>query len=187
MCIYIFSVTEKYKSLKACLHGGRGPQIHEVTCGGSPHLSYKCDQIKMRDYMDRRVTSPKQVTSRTWGPPPPCKQPLMFVLMHVSTEETLRSLSKLLPSISSEHLCFCVPLICLHWHHSSAKKLDTQMNTGEYNSLDIQTGFRKKTSTFLVIFLPFYVVYCILFTDTTVFQPWRYKNAGEWLTTQSHN
>ena len=119
--------------------------------------------------MDRRVTSPKQVTSRTWGPPPPCKQPLMFVLMHVSTEETLRSLSKLLPSISSEHLCFCVPLICLHWHHSSAKKLDTQMNTGEYNSLDIQTGFRKKTSTFLVIFLPFYVVYCILFTDTIVF------------------
>ena len=99
--------------------------------------------------MDRRVTSPKQVTSRTWGLPPPCKQPLMFVLMHVSTEETLRSLSKLLPSISSEHLCFCVPLICLHWHHSSAKKLDTQMNTGEYNSLDIQTGFRKKTSTFL--------------------------------------
>ena len=35
----------------------------------------------MRDYMDRRVTSP------TWGPPPPCKQPLMFVLMHVCTEE----------------------------------------------------------------------------------------------------
>ena len=26
--------------------------------------------------MDRRVTSPKRVTSPTWGPPPPCKQAL---------------------------------------------------------------------------------------------------------------
>ena len=39
--------------------------------GGSPHLSCKRDQIKMRDYMDRRVTPPKRVTSPTWGPPPP--------------------------------------------------------------------------------------------------------------------
>ena len=31
--------------------------------GGLPHLS--CKQIKMKDYMERRVTSP------TWGPPPP--------------------------------------------------------------------------------------------------------------------
>ena len=30
----------------------------------------------MRDFMDRRVTPPKQVTSPTWGPPPPCKQAL---------------------------------------------------------------------------------------------------------------
>ena len=43
--------------------------------GGSPHLSCKCDQIKMIDYVDRRVT-PKQITSPTWGPPPPCKQAL---------------------------------------------------------------------------------------------------------------
>ena len=42
--------------LTACLHGCGGPQINEVTCGGSPHLSCKRDQIKMRDYMDRRVT-----------------------------------------------------------------------------------------------------------------------------------
>ena len=28
------------------LRGGRGPQIGEVTCGGSPHLSCKRDQIK---------------------------------------------------------------------------------------------------------------------------------------------
>ena len=26
------------------------PQVGEVTCGGSPHLSCKRDQIKMRDY-----------------------------------------------------------------------------------------------------------------------------------------
>ena len=61
-------------SLRACLHGGGGPQIGEVTCGGSPHLSRKRDQVKMRDYVDRRVTSP------TWGPPPPCKQALHFRL-----------------------------------------------------------------------------------------------------------
>ena len=56
------------RRLRACLHGGGGPQVGEVTRGGSPHLSCKRDQIKMRDYMDRRVTSP------TRGPPPPCKQ-----------------------------------------------------------------------------------------------------------------
>ena len=33
-----------------------GPQIGEVTCDRSPYLSCKRDQIKMRDYMDRRVT-----------------------------------------------------------------------------------------------------------------------------------
>ena len=44
------------KEIKACLHGDGGPQAGEVTCGGSPHLSFKRDQIEMRDYMDRRVT-----------------------------------------------------------------------------------------------------------------------------------
>ena len=45
---------------------------------GSPHLSCKRDQIKMRDYNNRRVrvTLPKWVTMPTWGPPPPCKQAL---------------------------------------------------------------------------------------------------------------
>ena len=33
----------------------------------------------MRDYMDRRVTPPKRVTSPTWGTPPPCKQALSSV------------------------------------------------------------------------------------------------------------
>ena len=44
----------------------------------APHLSCKRDQIKMRDYMDRRVTSP------TWGPPPPCKQALIHYVSNVS-------------------------------------------------------------------------------------------------------
>ena len=65
-----------FANLRACLHGGGGPQIGDVTCGGSPHLSCKYDQIKMRDYMDRRVTPPKRVTPPTWGTPPPCKQAL---------------------------------------------------------------------------------------------------------------
>ena len=56
---------------------GGGPQIGEGTCGGSLHLSCKRDQIKMRDYMDRRVTPPKRVTSPNWGPTPPCKQALI--------------------------------------------------------------------------------------------------------------
>ena len=42
-----------------------------------PHLSCKRDQVKTGDYMDRRVTPPKQVSSPTWGPPPPCKQALI--------------------------------------------------------------------------------------------------------------
>ena len=71
-------------SLRACLHGGGGPPIGEVTCGGSPHLSCKRDQIKMRHYMDRRVTPPpKRVTSPTWGPPPQCKQALKRSLAFV--------------------------------------------------------------------------------------------------------
>ena len=62
--------------LRPCLLGGGGPQVGEVNYGGSPHLLCKRDEIKMRDYMDKRVTPRKLVTSPTWGPPPPCKQAL---------------------------------------------------------------------------------------------------------------
>ena len=55
----------------ACFLGGGGPQIGEVTCGGSPHLTCKRDHIKMRDYMDTWVTPRLRVTSPTWGSPPP--------------------------------------------------------------------------------------------------------------------
>ena len=53
---------------------GYRPADRATRLGGSPHLSCKRDQIKMRDYVDRRVTSP------TWGPPPPCKQALIHYL-----------------------------------------------------------------------------------------------------------
>ena len=57
--------------------------IEEITRSGRPGYPLrwvtkpcKRDQIKMRDYMDRRVTPPKQVTSPTRGSPPLCKQAL---------------------------------------------------------------------------------------------------------------
>ena len=55
-----------------------GPQIGEVTCNGSPHLSCKRDQIKMRD-VDRQVTPPKRATSPTEGAPHKCKQALIYI------------------------------------------------------------------------------------------------------------
>ena len=82
---------------RAYLQEGGGTQVGEVTrlsgvtrpsiqsFVGSPHLSCKRDQIKIRDYMDRRVTPPKRVTSPTWGPPPPCKQPLSFLCAQASS------------------------------------------------------------------------------------------------------
>ena len=81
-------------SLRAHLHGGGGPQVGEVTCGGSPHLSCKCDQIKMRDYMDRWVTPPKRVTSPTWGPPPLCKQTGPKLLEKVLTKNLKQTKNK---------------------------------------------------------------------------------------------
>ena len=44
------------RCLRACLHEGGGPQVGEVTWGGSAHLTCKRYHIKMRDYMDMPVT-----------------------------------------------------------------------------------------------------------------------------------
>ena len=57
------------EKLRACLHEGGGPQVGEVTQGGLPHLTCKRDQIKMRDYTDRRFTPPKQGLPRLPGVP----------------------------------------------------------------------------------------------------------------------
>ena len=35
-------------NLRACLHQSGGPLVGEVRCGGSPHLSCKRDQIKIK-------------------------------------------------------------------------------------------------------------------------------------------
>ena len=58
------------------VHEDGGLQVVEITCGGLPHLTCKRDHIKMSDYVDRRVTPPKRVTSPIWGTLPPCKQTL---------------------------------------------------------------------------------------------------------------
>ena len=52
------------RTVRTRLHGGGVPQIGEVTCGGSPYLTRKRDQIKMRDYMDRRVGDPNLHVNR---------------------------------------------------------------------------------------------------------------------------
>ena len=61
-----------------------GGEIGEVTCGGGespppPPIMYKCDQIKMRENMDRRVTTPKRLP-HLWGASPTCKQALSLAL-----------------------------------------------------------------------------------------------------------
>ena len=43
--------------------GGTPYRWGNMFCG-SPHISCKRDQIKMRDYMDRRATSPISLMSR---------------------------------------------------------------------------------------------------------------------------
>ena len=70
------------RALGPVLHKGGVPQV-EVTRSGSPHLSCKHDQIKMKDYIhvDRRDNSPKRVTLPTWSPPPLCKQALSCIIM----------------------------------------------------------------------------------------------------------
>ena len=52
------------------LKGLPGLADRATRLGGSPYWLCKRNQIKTRDYMDRRVTPP------TWGPPSPCKQVL---------------------------------------------------------------------------------------------------------------
>ena len=72
------------------LHGKLSPRLTGLPylagpatrLGGSPHLSCKRDEIKIRNYMDRRVTPPRWVISPTWGPPPSCKRALRHIKNH---------------------------------------------------------------------------------------------------------
>ena len=81
----------------ACLHAGRGRQVAEVTRGGSPHLSCKRDQIKMRDYMDRRVTHQS-------GLPHPPGVPHLYVNRHVVVQGRQRNVQKSVMHVPS--CCF---------------------------------------------------------------------------------
>ena len=68
------------------------------------HLSRKRHQIQnTRDYMDRRVTPSKRVTSPTWGPPPSRKHtlspsPIVAIGDLLSASNDLHALSALLLS-----------------------------------------------------------------------------------------
>ena len=70
------------------LRGLPGLEDRATRLDWSLHLSWKSDQIKMVDYMDRRVTPPKRVNTSTWGSPPPCKQALEQEPMMGSCLET---------------------------------------------------------------------------------------------------
>ena len=49
----------------------------------------------MTDYMDRRVTPPKRVTSTSWGPPPPCTcKPTLHLLLRLATSPPHKSHSR---------------------------------------------------------------------------------------------
>ena len=70
------------------MEGGR--EVGEVICLGgvtclsliwSPRLSCKRHQVKTGDYMVRRATLPKQVSSPNWGPAVPCKQVLNYAIL----------------------------------------------------------------------------------------------------------
>ena len=72
--------SERAYYLRACLHGGGGPQVGEVTClGGVTRLSIQ-SLILMLSRLHVRWGNPPHVTSPTWGPPPPCKQALRAYL-----------------------------------------------------------------------------------------------------------
>ena len=74
----------------------------------------------MRDYIDRRVTPPKRVTSPAWGPPPPCNPALTLGLSYIS-------------SASFTHLTFT----CVH-----TEKLRDSGNKPKHNLF--QNGKNKK-------------------------------------------
>ena len=82
-----------------------GPQVGEVTCGGSPHLSCKRDQIELRDFMDRRVTPP------TWSPPPAWKQALKGSFSN-DDGDVNKNIKKTIGLMSKTIICMCITLFC---------------------------------------------------------------------------
>ena len=80
----------QFCQLRTCLHGGGGPQIGEVTCEGSPHLSCKRNQTKIRDYVDRRVTHQSGLPHLPGVPDLHVNRPLVNLFwQHNSSEQVL--------------------------------------------------------------------------------------------------
>ena len=50
-----------FNSPSSCWHGGGGSQIGEVTCGWSPQLSWKRDQINERLYGQAGYLTPLEL------------------------------------------------------------------------------------------------------------------------------
>ena len=59
--------------LRACLHGGGGPQVGEVTRLGVVTRLSTQSLILIWSRLRDRWGDPPHVTSPIWGPPPPCK------------------------------------------------------------------------------------------------------------------
>ena len=81
--IRVVMVLLRYPPVTACLHGSGGTPGRWVnTWRVTPHPALTCkrDHIRTKDYMDRRFTPRKRVSSPTWGPPPPCKQALSAMI-----------------------------------------------------------------------------------------------------------
>ena len=69
-------------TLRACLHGGAGPQVGEVTRLGGVTRLYIQSLILMWSRLHVRWGNLPHVTSPTWGPPPSCKQALKEAWSH---------------------------------------------------------------------------------------------------------
>ena len=66
----------KMVNFRACLYGGGGPHVGEVSrLGGVTRLSIK-SLILIWSRLHDGWGNPPHVTSPTWGPLPPCKQAL---------------------------------------------------------------------------------------------------------------
>ena len=65
---------ETISRLRARLHGAGEPHEGEVTRLRRVTRLHDRWGDNMRDYVDRKVTPPKRVTSPAWGHPPPRKQ-----------------------------------------------------------------------------------------------------------------
>ena len=118
--------------LRACLPEGGGSQVGEVTCRGSPRLTCKRDHIKMKNYMDRRVTPPKGVISPTRSPPLPCKQALN------------RACFNLVPAPPTQEslCCWLGVTLTLHCFIRRVETLTKEKSESERLKMEVEAAYR---------------------------------------------